>query len=476
MRNAFGSNIILILCINLLIKPLYIFGIDAEVQNILGTNTYGLYFALFNFCFLFQFVLDLGIQNFGSRYLGENKSRLVDFFKDAFSTKIVLILIFLMSITVGYLVLGFDMENMKFLYLIGIQLILTSFVLFLRAINTAMGNLRSESYFSALDKFLLLIAMSYILYFSNLKEIFSLEYFILVQIVCTAITFFVILIYLFKKKTLSKPSFSFEKSTSLIKQSFPFALILLTMTLYTRMDGVMLKKLLSDNNYQAGVYAAAFRIIDALNIIGFLFAGFLLPLFASQTKKEEWNHLWEQSFRLLLPITTVICFSGIVYSQEIMSWLYVDFSSQYSKVLQILVCSFVANSIGYLFGVLLTAKANMYKLNLYYSLGIVSNLLLNLILIPKYGAIGAAIATCFTQSIVLLALLYLSYKDLHFSTSFKLIIQSLIFVSITALVFTQFYQILSFHWVIQMSFSALISILVSFLLQILSINYFKEIL
>ncbi len=476
MRNGFGSNIILVLCINLLIKPIYIFGIDAEVQNVLGTNTYGLYFALFNFCFLFQFVLDLGIQNFGSRHLGEKNSRLIAFYNSAFSTKLVLVLLFLVSITLGYIALGFNLDNINLLYLIGVQMIIMSFVLFLRAINTALGNLRSESYFSSLDKFLLLLAMSYVLYLSPLREQLTLKTFLVIQIGTSLITLGIIVLFLSRKKILSKPSFTLNESTGLIKKSFPFALILLTMTLYTRMDGVMLKKLIADNNYQAGVYAAGFRIVDALNIIGFLFAGFLLPLFSSMTKKEEWNHLWSYAFRLLLPLISILCCSGIFYSEEIMSWLYSDYSIQYSTVLKILVCSFFANSLGYLFGVLLTAKANMYTLNMYYSIGIGINLILNLFLIPSYGSVGAAIATFFTQLIILILLIYLSCKELRFKTSWVLMLKSLLFVILSAAVFILIQHFIPWHWVIQMSFSALISFLVSFLLQILSVNYIKEII
>ena len=50
--------------LNLLVKPIAIFGIDAEVQDRVGTEDYGLYFALLNFSFLFNILLDFGINNF----------------------------------------------------------------------------------------------------------------------------------------------------------------------------------------------------------------------------------------------------------------------------------------------------------------------------------------------------------------------------------------------------------------------------
>lgn len=66
-----------------------------------------------------------------------------------------------------------------------------------------------------------------------------------------------------------------------IKWSAPYVLILIFMTSYNKLDGVMLGSMLNDNNYQAGVYASAFRFYEASNMIGYLFAALLLPMFAA---------------------------------------------------------------------------------------------------------------------------------------------------------------------------------------------------
>ncbi|MDV7402501.1 hypothetical protein RZS08_64360, partial [Arthrospira platensis SPKY1] len=53
------------------------------------------------------------------------------------------------------------------------------------------------------------------------------------------------------------------------------------MTAYNKIDGVFLGILMDDNGYQAGVYASAYRFYDAANMIGYLFAALLLPMFAA---------------------------------------------------------------------------------------------------------------------------------------------------------------------------------------------------
>jgi hypothetical protein len=57
LKKEFLLNILLLVFINLLIKPLFIFGIDLGVQNRLG-DQYGLYFALLNLTYLSQIVND----------------------------------------------------------------------------------------------------------------------------------------------------------------------------------------------------------------------------------------------------------------------------------------------------------------------------------------------------------------------------------------------------------------------------------
>ena len=62
-QKDFIFNVILLIFLNLLIKPFWILGIDVGVQNRVGAENYGLYFAVFNFTFLFNMLLDMGITN-----------------------------------------------------------------------------------------------------------------------------------------------------------------------------------------------------------------------------------------------------------------------------------------------------------------------------------------------------------------------------------------------------------------------------
>ena len=62
MQRKFLTNITLLLFLNFLVKPFWIFGIDRTIQNIVGAGEYGWYSSLLNFTFLFNILLDFWIK------------------------------------------------------------------------------------------------------------------------------------------------------------------------------------------------------------------------------------------------------------------------------------------------------------------------------------------------------------------------------------------------------------------------------
>ena len=89
MKKKFFSNLVLILLLNVVIKPLYILGIDAEILRITEINdpgSYGTYFSLLSLSFIFNIILDLGINNFNTRNIAQNNQLI----KMHFSSKLTL--------------------------------------------------------------------------------------------------------------------------------------------------------------------------------------------------------------------------------------------------------------------------------------------------------------------------------------------------------------------------------------------------
>ena len=83
-----------------------------------------------------------------------------------------------------------------------------------------------------------------------------------------------------------------------------------------------------------------------------------------------------------------------------MHMLYVGDVSEAAMVFRILMCCFMGTTTQYVFGTLLTANGNLKYLNIIAGCGMVFNIGVNLILIPRFHALGAAMTSLMTQLLV----------------------------------------------------------------------------
>jgi len=426
MKREFLLNILLLLGLNLLVKPFYIFGIDRTVQNEVGAEAYGLYFAFFNLAMLLQIALDFGIQNFNNRAISQHRQLIGKYFPNLLLLKLALSWVYLGLVLAVAALLGYRLEEWTLLIWVLVVQILNSFVLFLRSNLSGLGFYRTDSLLSALDRFLLIGIAGLLLFHPTRTMAFRVEWLVYAQalsLALTALTAFWLL-----RKHLPKLRFRWKTPLAVwfLRNSAPFALVILLMTLYTRMDAVMLERILPDGKREAGIYASAYRLLDAANMLGYLFATLLLPMFARMLKsREPVRPLVETSFQLIMAGAWALSLGIFFYRQEIAFWLYDEATPYWGEVLGWLMFSFVAVSGSYIFGTLLTAKGRMGPMNRLFIVGIALNAGLNLLLIPEYKAWGAAVATLATQSLVFLAQVWLSKRMLGVSPGMGMALRQL---------------------------------------------------
>jgi O-antigen/teichoic acid export membrane protein len=411
MNRQFLLNIALLLALNLLVKPFYIFGIDRTVQNTVGTEDYGLYFTFFNLALLLQIVHDFGIQNFNNRAISQHRQLIGKYFPNLLLLKLLLSVVYLVLAFGVAALLGYPLPVWHLLGWVLVVQVLSSFVLFLRSNISGLGHYRTDSLLSALDRFLLIGIAGFLLLFPQWVGPFQIEWLVYAQAASMGITALVAFALLRGEL----PGFRLRWNRALViwflRNSAPFALVILLMTLYTRMDAVMLERLLPDGKHEAGVYASAYRLLDASNMIGYLFATLLLPMFARLLKtKEPIRPLVEISFQLIMAGAWTLSLGVFFFREEIAFWLYHDATPYWGEVLGYLMLSFVAVSGSYVFGTLLTANGKMGPMNRLFLLGIVLNATLNFLLIPVYKAWGAAVATLFTQALIWIAQMVLAQR------------------------------------------------------------------
>jgi len=428
MRKKFITNLLFLLVLNFLIKPFYILGIDAEIINRVGAETYGLYFSLFNFSFLFNIFLDFGINNFNTKNIAQNEHLLSKYFSKLFSLKLLLVVGYVLLILCAGFLWGYSEYDLGLLFILALNQGLVAIILYLRSNLGGSQMFFKDSIISVLDRFLMIVICSILLWGNITNKTFEIEWFVYAQTISYGITLLMALFWVWKKSTYVKIKFNQLFSMAIIRQSMPYALLILLMTFYYRSDSVMLEKMLDDGRVQAGYYAQAYRFFEAGNMVAYLFSVLLLPIFSKMIKaRESIVDLVDISFKIMFSgalILSVLCFQ---FGDEIMSWRYHDISSQSSALFSVLMFCFVCISSTYIFGTLLTANGDLKLLNVLAGVALMVNIGLNLILIPKWQALGSAVASLITQIIVSITQIMVSKKRFDLRITFQWVIQFMVF-------------------------------------------------
>ncbi|MGZ5282432.1 MAG: oligosaccharide flippase family protein [Bacteroidia bacterium] len=400
MQSKFIRSLFFLILLNLLIKPFWLLGVDRTVQNVVGTAQYGIYAVLLNMSLYLQIFLDPGLHTFNNTLLAQNPAKLSVQLSRYVPLKIGLSVIYF-GLTLGLgAVFGFTGNDFLLLVYIALMQVFNSFLLYMRSNLAGLMLLNTDSVFSVLDRGLtILVCATLFIYGLDTENL--LRWFVYAQLFCTAFAAIAASFIVFRKATFFKPQIKLQAFYSILKQTYPFALLAILMTLYTRIDILMIEQMLPDGEYQAGVYASGYRLLEAANMIAFLFAGILLPVFASQlTDKQEVKKTATLGFRLLWLPGLLIVLGAYFYRSEIMHMLYTEATEYSADVFGFIMPTFLALCTVYVYGTLLTANHNLTFLNWVAALGLIGNILLNLFLIPKYGALGAVWATLFTQTLV----------------------------------------------------------------------------
>lgn len=479
MQKKFLKSLILILTLNLLIKPFWVLGIDRTVQNIVGAKDFGFYFVIFNFSFLFNIILDLGITNYNNRNIARNSHLLKHNFQRLVPVKIILGALYSIITFIIFLsIFGYEQRQFKILAFLCVNQFLLSFILYLRSNIAGLLLLTTESIMSVLDRILMIIICSFLLWSNIIKGSFKIEWFVYSQTIAYIITALIVSIIVIKKSKFERLIWDKKFSLKLLKKSAPYALLVLLMTFYNRIDPILIKKVLSESlgDQQAGIYASAFRLLDASNMIAYLFSILLLPMFSKMIKhNESVDKIVKLSTSILITGAIIVSLGSFFYNYDIISLLYTDHIAESAAVFKIIIFGFIPIASTYIFGTLLTANGNLKILNIIAGSGMILSIFLNLILIPKFMAVGSAYASISAQFITAVAQIIFVQYIFKFKINYKLLIKLFLFF-IGVIAINIFSKQLSFDWKLNFTIMIATSLLLASLLKLFSVKSLLKII
>ena len=127
--------------------------------------------------------------------------------------------------------------------------------------------------------------------------------------------------------------------------------------------------------------------------------------------------------------------------------LYRENVDQSAIILSCLMTGFVGISVTYIFGTLLTANGNLWQLNIMALITLCLNIVLNIVLIPHYQALGSAVSSMCTQIFAAAAQVFIAWRMFNLKTDFKLLLKLASFI-ILMVAFSMLSVNVSGNWIV----------------------------
>jgi len=210
-----------------------------------------------------------------------------------------------------------------------------------------------------------------------------------------------ILSYVFIRKfAFYKINFSFGVWKNILKASLPMGFSFIMIQIYYNFDVILLSFMKSEK--EVGWYSSAYKIILLINTIGLIYYSTIFPLISKYYKSsmEKLKILLTYTSKLMVTVVVPLGIGGVFAARPIMDWVYGENFRGGVIAFQILIWVVCIIWISCIYGNSLLACDKQNKFLVGVSLGAVTNIVSNLILIPRFSLIGAAISTILAEGVV----------------------------------------------------------------------------
>jgi O-antigen/teichoic acid export membrane protein len=231
-------------------------------------------------------------------------------------------------------------------------------------------------------------------------------------------------IYKFQNSSSFLGYFNRDTAKILLKDSWPLLLSSLVVAVYMRIDQIIIKNLLGDR--EVGLYSMVKTLTEVWYFIPMIITQSVFPAIvnAKKVSEEEYYRRLRKLFSLLIWLSIFISLIFSIFSQNIVDIL---FGRRYAEAGNLLKF-YIWNTVFVFIGVATSQwflTENLQKLSFYRTLfGGIINVILNLILIPKIGVLGAVLSALISHAFTDYFYLLLNRKTINL---FKIVTYSLFF-------------------------------------------------
>jgi O-antigen/teichoic acid export membrane protein len=382
------------LTLALIIQKIISFFYFILLARFLGLHALGQYYTAISFTTIFAILIDFGFNNVLTREVAKDQNKASSWLQNVIAMKLLMALgTFALALAIAFFT--YDRALFVLIIISACSMVLDSFTATFFSVSRGFHNLKYESIASVLFQLIVLI-----LGYSALSWGQPLSFLLSALVAASVFNFLYSAITVKKRLHLKiSPRWDKEKVKMLLSISWPFALYNALQKLFTYLDSLILGFI---SGYgQVGLYQIAFKLIFALQFLPMAFTASLYPAMSAywHNNREQLRISFERAINYLLIISLPIIFGIFALADKIVPLFKAGAEAVWPLRISIIALFFIF--LNFPVGSLLNAcdrqrrnTANMAAVTIF-------SVIMNLIVIPRWGALGASLTVLLSNALML---------------------------------------------------------------------------
>jgi O-antigen/teichoic acid export membrane protein len=369
------------------------FFITIYTVKYLSVDSFGILSAALALTGIYVVFGDLGLSTLTVREVARDKSLTRKYVGNTTIMKFFLsIFTFLLTVLTVY-VFGYDDVTVNVIYILTVAFIFNAFSSIFYSIFQSYQKMEYQSVATILNSIVMLIGTFLVIYLGLDVVAFALVY-----LAANAINFIYILVTYIWKFYLPNVELDLNFWKPTIREALPLSITSIFNVLVFRLDSVLLSVM--SGMEAVGFYNAAFRLMEALIVFPAVYTTAIFPVFSilHGSSQKPLQTAYVKSFKYLTILSLPIAVGITLLAEPIILLLYKAAYIPSILALQLVVWVLPFIFINYIQGSLLTAMNRQVPFLKITAASLVLNVAMNLVLIPIYSFLGAAIATVITEA------------------------------------------------------------------------------
>lgn len=376
------------------------------IARYLGVNDYGVLGFASSLTGILGLTMDLGISSHIVRHLSTDRHSAPKYLGNAIPLKSIFALGMMILTLIILILMKSDELTITVTLLLSIEVVFKSFIGLLNGSFQAF----EEGKYQGIENTLLNVILLIFIFISIFTDLGI--YGITISYVASNM---IALIYSYYalRKYIAKPKFELDKNfcKKITLASLPFAVTGILYSIYYSIDVVMLTNIIG--NYATGVYNATYKLIALFTLFYSVYSAVIFPVMSKFYKNDEKLLIisFEKSIKYLMFIIIPIAIGTMIYSLDIIRFIYGQEYDAASSVLSILIWTVCLLFISGACNTLLNATHKEIAVTKIYTIAAIFNVLLNFIMIPYLSYDGAAITTVLSDLLIVALQYYVIFKS-----------------------------------------------------------------